>query len=90
MIILLIAAGAAWAQESTSSTTGSGQPPRGKPPTAAELIQKLDKDGDGKVSKAEFDGPAEHFAASDINSDGYISSDEGPSGPPPGGQQQRQ
>jgi Ca2+-binding EF-hand superfamily protein len=54
-----------------------------KPPTAEEFIQKLDKDGDGKVSQAEFDGPDEHFASSDANKDGYITEDEVPSGPPP-------
>ena len=55
-----------------------------EPPSAAEFIKRLDKDGDGKVSKAEFDGPDEHFTASDKNKDGYISEDEAPTGPPPG------
>lgn len=75
MIILLIAAGAVMAQSESDGQR--------KPPTAAEFIQKLDKDGDGKVSKAEFDGPAEHFTQCDKNSDGYISEDEAPKGPPP-------
>jgi len=53
-----------------------------KPPSAAEFIERLDKDKDGKVSKDEFDGPAEHFADLDKNEDGYISEDEAPTGPP--------
>lgn len=61
---------------------GKGQG-KGKPPTAEEFIEKLDKDGDGQVSQEEFDGPDEHFTQSDTNSDGYISTDEVPSGPPP-------
>ena len=76
LIILLSAAGVVVAQNDNCD----GQR---KPPTAAEFIQRLDKDGDGKVSKDEFDGPAEHFTASDKNNDGYISKDEVRAGPPP-------
>lgn len=54
-----------------------------KPPTPEEFIEKLDQDGDGKVSQDEFDGPDEHFTQFDKNEDGYISEDEVPSGPPP-------
>ena len=39
--------------------------------------------GDRKVSKSEFDGPAEHFSQLDRNGDGYISVEEAPQGPPP-------
>jgi Ca2+-binding EF-hand superfamily protein len=46
-------------------------------------VKRLDKDGDGKVSKKEFDGPAEHFGHFDANGDGYITEDEAPTGPPP-------
>ena len=53
--------------------------------SAAELIKKLDKDGDGKISESEFDGPAEQFSKFDKNSDGYLSKDEIPSTPPPRG-----
>ncbi len=38
---------------------------------------------DGKVSRSEFDGPANHFRNFDRSRDGYISSDEAPTGPPP-------
>ncbi len=56
---------------------------KGTPPSAAEFIERLDKDGDGLVSMEEFDGPEEHFTKSDKNEDGYLSEDEAPSGPPP-------
>jgi hypothetical protein len=43
----------------------------------------LDRNGDGKVSRREFDGPAGHFRHFDRNGDGYLSADEAPHGPPP-------
>lgn len=46
------------------------------------FLSRLDKDGDGKVSKAEFDGPQKHFSHFDKNGDGYIADDEAPKGPP--------
>jgi hypothetical protein len=48
------------------------------------FIRRLDRDGDGKVSLAEFDGPAHHFRVLDRNRDGYLTADEAPRGPPPG------
>lgn len=83
-VLLLLVAATAMAQR--------GNQEGREPPTAAEFVTRLDKDNDGKVSKSEFDGPAEHFIQLDKNSDGYISKDEAPTGPPPGqqqGQQQR-
>ena len=62
-------------------SAGSG--PDGRPPGGALFIQRLDRDHDGKVSLNEFDGPKDHFSDFDVNHDGYISSDEAPSGPPP-------
>ncbi len=55
----------------------------------AGFIERLDKDGDGKVSRREFDGPSEHFGDFDKNGDGYITKDEAPTGPPPGGRPPR-
>lgn len=48
------------------------------------FVERLDKDGDGKVSRREFDGPRARFAEFDGDGDGYISRDEAPKGPPPG------
>jgi len=52
-------------------------------PSGADFIRRLDKNGDGKISKQEFDGPPEHFQILDRNGDGYLSEDEAPQGPPP-------
>ncbi len=78
-----------------ATLTGCQQGPGGRPKggqgggprdaSGAAFVQRLDKDGDGKVSAAEFDGPDEHFAQCDQNKDGYLTEDEAPSGPPSGG-----
>ncbi len=62
------------------SEDGNRQQPR---KGGADFIKQFDKDGDGKVSQAEFNGPAGPFAHMDKNGDGFISEDEAPKGPPP-------
>ena len=57
---------------------GNGKPGGG----AAGFVQRLDRNGDGKVSRTEFDGPSQHFSRFDRNRDGYITADEAPTGPP--------
>lgn len=47
------------------------------------FVKRLDKNGDGKVSRSEFDGPKNRFRDHDRNHDGYITENEAPSGPPP-------
>ncbi len=47
------------------------------------FINHWDKNNDGKVSKDEFDGPADHFTTFDKDGDGSISATEAPTGPPP-------
>lgn len=74
ILLMLLAAGTAMAQQECEEQR--------QPPTAADFIARLDADGDGQVSQSEFDGPAEHFSRFDVNSDGYISADEAPTGPP--------
>ncbi len=56
-------------------------PPLGERGTS--FIARLDRDGDGRVSAAEFDGPPQHFATLDENGDGFLDASEAPSGPPP-------
>ena len=46
------------------------------------FINRLDKNGDGKVSAAEFKGPENRFKQFDKNNDGYITVEEAPTGPP--------
>jgi hypothetical protein len=48
------------------------------------FVSRLDRDGDGKVSRKEFDGPPDAFDRLDANQDGYLNDNEGPLGPPPG------
>ncbi len=63
---------------------------RSKPPqqrqnrSGTSFIGRLDSNGDGKVSKSEFDGPSRHFSHMDRDGDGYLDSSEAPTGPPPG------
>ncbi len=73
------------AQRSRMNQQGPGGQ-QGQRPTGGGFVNRLDKDGDGKVSKSEFDGPQQHFRRFDRNNDGYISKDEAPTGPPPGRQ----
>lgn len=61
---------------------GGERRPRGG--GASRFVQRLDKNGDGKVSKAEFDGPDRHFDTLDKNSDGFLDAGESPQGPPGG------
>ncbi len=70
-------------------------PPRALPPeerlsgAVNRFIVRLDSDGDGKVSRHEFNGPEDHFEDLDRNGDGTISKAEVSKGPPfremPGG-----
>ncbi len=53
--------------------------PMGK---AGSMIQNPDKNGDGKVSKEEFAGPAEVFTSMDKNNDGFIDQNEKPAASP--------
>ncbi len=46
------------------------------------FVSRLDRDNDNKVSRSEFDGPADQFDVLDKNSDGYLSEDEAPAFPP--------
>jgi hypothetical protein len=65
--------------------TAKGEEGEGGSKPGERFIRRLDKDGDGKVSKKEFDGPAHHFDRLDRNGDGYLDADEAPEGPPGGG-----
>jgi Ca2+-binding EF-hand superfamily protein len=48
---------------------------------AARRIMAMDKDGDGKISKAEFLGRPERFERLDANKDGFLTKDELPKAP---------
>ncbi len=55
----------------------------GRRETTHPFMRREDRNGDGKVSRAEFRGPPEHFDRFDRNRDGYLTEDEAPKGPPP-------
>jgi hypothetical protein len=55
-----------------------GPPPGQGGPGGALFVPRLDRDGDGRVSKAEFDGPAWDFPNLDRNGDGFLTEEEGP------------
>ncbi|HUT36582.1 MAG TPA: DUF1566 domain-containing protein [Planctomycetota bacterium] len=61
-----------------------GPPVEPTPKSQNPWMRREDKNGDGKVSRAEFGGPPEHFDRFDRNRDGYVTEDEAPKGPPPG------
>lgn len=49
------------------------------------FVARLDRNGDGRVSRGEFDGPPDRFDLHDVNHDGYLTETEAPKGRPPGG-----
>jgi ribonuclease BN (tRNA processing enzyme) len=53
---------------------------RGNSQKENRFIVRSDKNGDGKVSQAEFRGPSRRFSNIDRNGDGYITADEAPKG----------
>lgn len=65
-----------------NSNLSSSVPPAKNSTTQNRFMKRSDENGDGKVSKNEFRGPDEHFDHLDKNSDGFISEDEAPTGPP--------
>jgi len=68
----------------------AGKPPDGPrqpsgrsgQPDGRRFVRRLDRDGDGKVSPREFDGPLHHFRRLDRNGDGVLDESEAPAGPP--------
>lgn len=70
-------------QGAQSGMQRRGQGRQGGGPSGSDFIGRLDKDGDGKISRSEFDGPAQHFRQLDRDRDGYLSENEAPQGPPP-------
>ncbi len=70
----------------TNSSFGQSddKPERKRPPTFKELLEKMDANEDGKLSKKEIKGPLkEHFDKVDANEDGFITEEELKKAPKP-------
>lgn len=70
------------------SYSSFGQPrnneERKNPPTFEQLLKEMDKNEDGKLSKAEIKGPLkDDFAKVDLNEDGFITEKEFEKAPKP-------
>lgn len=54
------------------------------PPSFEVLLEKMDKNDDGKISKDEVKGPLErHFDEIDLNEDGFLTEEEFEKAPKP-------
>ena len=71
-------AGGAEARRRRGGSQAEGGPPHrpGRAHGAGPLMNELDKDGDGKISLAEWRGSAAEFREADRNGDGFITPDE--------------
>ncbi len=77
-------------QEQRNNQRGD-QPHRGKRPSFAQLLEKMDANGDARLSKNEVKGPlSNNFSEVDTNADGYITALEFKNAPKPEGKQRPQ
>ncbi|MDB4292153.1 EF-hand domain-containing protein [Maribacter sp.] len=68
----------------TSFAQSQNREGRKKPPTFEELIEKMDTDEDGKLSKDELKGPLkDRFSKVDADEDGFITKEEFDNAPRP-------
>ncbi|WP_276167908.1 EF-hand domain-containing protein [Zobellia alginiliquefaciens] len=64
--------------------TGYAQEDRKEPPSATELMEKMDANEDGKLSKDELKGPIKNdFDTIDKDEDGFLSLEELENAPKP-------
>lgn len=84
-MVRLVRGGEVEVVESSPKVEQQVTPKQSQPKSTTNgFMKRADRDGDGKVSKEEFRGPAEHFNHLDKNGDGFITEDEAPSGRPTG------
>jgi len=75
-----------FAMVSLSMAQDRRQQERKEPPTFAQLLEQMDKNEDGKLSKAEIKGPLKKdFAKVDLYEDGFITAAEFKKAPKPEG-----
>ncbi|WP_372797383.1 DUF1566 domain-containing protein [Pontiella sp.] len=63
-----------------------GQNQRSDRNQGGSVMQRFDRNNDGRISEDEFTGPIQRFLLLDVNSDGYITEDEVPAARPGGRQ----
>mgnify|MGYP003630137080 FL=1 len=70
----------------TVAASAQSKGERKEPPTYAKLIEEMDADEDGQLSKEEVKGPLkDNFSEIDTNEDGFISEEEFDEAPKPKG-----
>ncbi|SNR46312.1 EF hand [Maribacter sedimenticola] len=70
----------------TLAATAQSKGERREPPTFKELLEQMDKDEDGQLSKDEVKGPLQKdFDKIDANEDGFINEEELKNAPKPKG-----
>ncbi|HSR71049.1 MAG TPA: hypothetical protein VLL72_01590, partial [Kiloniellales bacterium] len=67
---------AADAGESMSRSAGPGFAQDAQALGPAATVRRMDRDGDGRISREEFRGPAGRFARLDADNDGFVTEDE--------------
>jgi len=71
----------------TMTSVFAAEERRENPPQG--MIERHDRDADGKISRDEFPGPDEHFTRIDLDDDGFINQNEARQNPRPEGQRGR-
>jgi len=55
---------------------GAGKPRKGGPPSVEHIFKAMDRDKDGRLTKAEYRGPPHVFTAADKDVDGVVTREE--------------
>jgi len=86
IVIVLIGLGTMGVNAQKSNRGGDHR----TPPTFDELLEKMDKNEDGKLSEKEIKGPLKNdFSKVDTNEDGFITKEELENAPKPNKERRR-
>ncbi|MCP3962129.1 MAG: HAMP domain-containing protein [bacterium] len=73
----------AWLEPAAAIAGPSQAPSRGEGRVGEGFVSRLDRDGDGAVSREEFDGPDGRFPEFDLDGDGFVREAEARQANPP-------